>query len=254
MAVYSNFKKISSDAILANSITAAKIQNNAVTAIKIDNNAVTNSKILDGEININKLESTLDFSGKTISYRPISDSDISAGAAIDSSKIGGLGSLAGLNSVNAATIADGAIDNTNKFASGSRFHSAVFMGAVNGNPGAAQAYVQWNTNTNSDTSVFETNSTGNLGLKIKKAGNIIWYWTNEVNGGSNTSSYVYVSQFINGSNIGSQLISQSSEWDCISICGAYQCNANDNLEHKFEARVTSAGGWSQLMVRWVGFV
>jgi hypothetical protein len=254
MAVYGNFKKISSDAILDNAITAAKIQNNAINTAKIGNNAVSSAKILDGVVSTEKLASTLDLSSKTVSYRSILNSDIDASAGIATSKISGLGTLATLNSVNSATIADGSIDNVNKFATGARFHSAVFMGQVSGNPGASQTYVQWTTNTNSDTSIFETNTTGNLGLKIKKAGQIIWYWTNEVNGGSNTSSYVYVSQFINGSVIGRQLISQSSEWDCISICGAYSCNANDNLEHKFESRVTSAGGWSQLMVRWVGFI
>jgi hypothetical protein len=252
MADYGAFKKIKSDAIINGSITANKLASDSITTAKINNGAVSSSKILSGEVGVNQLDSSLDLNSKTITYRPLTNADFSSSAAISTSKISGLGTLATLNSVGASQIDNGAINSTNFFTSGSRFHSAVFMGQTSGNPGSTQSYINFIQNSNSDSSVFELVTTGNFGVKIKRAGQFVFYFTNEMITNTN-SGYVTVTSRINSSIIGYQLISSHTEWDCISICGAYVNNANDDFQLKFESG-TSASSWSQLQIHWVGFI
>lgn len=116
MATYGSYKKIGADAIIDGSITAADIAAGAVTAVKIGNGAVTEAKIGSGAVTQAKigsgavgtteLGSTIDLSGKTVTYRPIADADINAGAAISTSKISGAISSIGSNGLAQSAFTD----------------------------------------------------------------------------------------------------------------------------------------------------
>lgn len=80
MANYNSFKKINSEAIVDNSLTADDIGPNAVTSAKLGNNAATASKFAGGAVTSAKLANTLDISTKNVTYRPIIDGDIDTGA------------------------------------------------------------------------------------------------------------------------------------------------------------------------------
>lgn len=94
MADYNSFKKINSEAIVDDSIAATDIGTGQVTTGKIAPSAVATDKFASGAVSGDKLASTLDISGKTVTYRPIVDGDIAndaiagtqmqSGAVIDS--------------------------------------------------------------------------------------------------------------------------------------------------------------------------
>lgn len=77
MASYSSFKKINSEAIIDSAVIGAKLAALAVTANKINANAVATADIQDGAVGTGQISSTLDFSGKTVSYRPFINADFS---------------------------------------------------------------------------------------------------------------------------------------------------------------------------------
>ena len=87
MASYNSFKRINSDAIVDGSLTNVDIQTGQVTSAKIQNGAVTSVKFADGNVTTDKLNSTLDISGKTVTYRPIVDNDINTSADIGGDKL-----------------------------------------------------------------------------------------------------------------------------------------------------------------------
>jgi hypothetical protein len=99
MATYGSYKKISADSIVvgtiatadiaATTVTASKIANGAVGTSQLINNAVTAAKIANGAVGTSQLASTIDLSSKTVTYRPIANADISATAAITTSKLVG---------------------------------------------------------------------------------------------------------------------------------------------------------------------
>lgn len=80
MANYNSFKKINSQAIVDDSVTANDIGAGQVTSGKIANQAIDGDKIAANAVSGAKLASTLDISGKTVTYRPIVNADISNGA------------------------------------------------------------------------------------------------------------------------------------------------------------------------------
>ncbi len=80
MASYNSFKKINSEAIVDDSITAGDIGTESVSSAKIANNAVEQEKFSSGAVSSDKLASNLDISGKTVTYRPIVDGDFNNGA------------------------------------------------------------------------------------------------------------------------------------------------------------------------------
>jgi len=99
MATYGSFKKIPADAIVSQSIatadiadatvTAAKIANAAVGTTQLINSSVTAANIDTAAVGTTQLASTIDLSGKTVTYRPILNADVSATAAIATSKLSG---------------------------------------------------------------------------------------------------------------------------------------------------------------------
>lgn len=87
MATYNSFKRIATDSFVPGAVTAAKIATDAVTTAKINNNAIATTDIADGSVGTSQLASSLDLSAKTVTYRPIINSDISNTANIGSAKI-----------------------------------------------------------------------------------------------------------------------------------------------------------------------
>lgn len=86
MATYSSFKKITSDAIVDGAIVAADIASDTIPASAITNGNVPAAAI-SGTVTSAKLAATIDLSGKTVTYRPILNSDFSASAAIAGAKL-----------------------------------------------------------------------------------------------------------------------------------------------------------------------
>ena len=86
MATYSSFKKIDSAAIVDGAIIAADIAAATVPTAAIDAQAVTSAK-MTSSVTSAKIASTIDLSGKTVTYRSIVDADISASAAIAGAKL-----------------------------------------------------------------------------------------------------------------------------------------------------------------------
>lgn len=87
MATYSSFKKIKADSIIDNSIQAADIANDAITSGKFASGAITVDKIAPGAVGTTQLNSTVDLTGKTVTYRAITDADVSSSAGIAAGKL-----------------------------------------------------------------------------------------------------------------------------------------------------------------------
>ena len=89
MALYSAFKKIDSFAVVDLQIQTVDIENDTVQSAKIADGAVTAAKIASGAVTSDKLSASLDLSSKTVTYRPIVNSDLSSSAGITSGKLAG---------------------------------------------------------------------------------------------------------------------------------------------------------------------
>lgn len=87
MATYNSFKKIDSVALTNLTLLTEDITDNNITSSKIVNDAVTTNKIADGAVSSDKLANSLNFSTKTITYRPIVNADISNTASIAGGKL-----------------------------------------------------------------------------------------------------------------------------------------------------------------------
>lgn len=87
MANYSQFKKIASDSIIDGEITGNKFASNSVTTDKINSNAVSTADIGAGAVGTTELASSIDLSGKTVTYRPIVNADIDGAAVIAGAKL-----------------------------------------------------------------------------------------------------------------------------------------------------------------------
>ena len=81
MPSYSSFKKISSEAIVDQTIQSGDIANTTIVTGDIQDNAVVAGK-MSGVVTSAKLNATIDLSGKTVTYRGIVNADISASAGI----------------------------------------------------------------------------------------------------------------------------------------------------------------------------
>jgi hypothetical protein len=86
MATYSSFKKIDSDAIVDDTIAAGDIAGNTVPAAAITASNVP-SAAFSGTVTSAKLAATIDLSGKSVTYRAITNADVSASAAIAGAKL-----------------------------------------------------------------------------------------------------------------------------------------------------------------------
>lgn len=87
MATYSSFKKITTDSIVNNSINEIDISDNAVTSGKFAPDSITSAKIGNGAVGGTQLSSTINISDKTVTYRSITNADISSGANITATKL-----------------------------------------------------------------------------------------------------------------------------------------------------------------------
>lgn len=88
MANYQSFKKINADAIVDGSVTVNDVADNAVSTGKFATSAVTTEKFQNSSVGADELTGTLDISGKTVTYRPIVNGDISGSAGISGTKLG----------------------------------------------------------------------------------------------------------------------------------------------------------------------
>lgn len=89
MASYNSFKRINSEAIIDGEVVGSEIASSTVTPDELADGAITEEKILDGAVTTAKLSSNVDLSGKTVTYRPIVNGDVSSSAAIAGSKFAG---------------------------------------------------------------------------------------------------------------------------------------------------------------------
>lgn len=87
MAVYSSFKKIDSNAIIDLDLQTADLADEAVDTAAIGDDQVTAAKFATGAVTSAKLDSTLDLSSKTVTYRPLVNNDVSNSAAIAGNKL-----------------------------------------------------------------------------------------------------------------------------------------------------------------------
>jgi len=88
MATYSSFKKIAADGLVANTIVTGNIAPNTITATNIANNAVP-STAMSGVVTSANLATSINLSGKTVTYRPIVNADISGSAGISGTTLAG---------------------------------------------------------------------------------------------------------------------------------------------------------------------
>ena len=87
MASYSSFKKISSTAIIDGEVKDADVAVGTLSSSDIA--SISSGKIANNAISAaDKLASTVDLSTKTVTYRPITNNDISNSANIAANKIG----------------------------------------------------------------------------------------------------------------------------------------------------------------------
>lgn len=99
MATYGSYKKIVSDSVVDGTIVANNIAPGEIKAADIANN----------QIGTTELASTLNLSGKTMTYRALTNADISGSAAIAASKFTGFATSATTDTTNAGNITSGTL-------------------------------------------------------------------------------------------------------------------------------------------------
>jgi hypothetical protein len=87
MATYGSFKRIANDSIIDGTIQAGDIADNAAIAGDFAPNSVTATEIGSGAVGTTQLASSIDISGKTVTYRTVVDGDIASGAGIAAGKL-----------------------------------------------------------------------------------------------------------------------------------------------------------------------
>lgn len=80
MATYSGFKRIASDSIIGETLNTEDFANNAVAAGKISPGAVTTAKIADQAVGAAQLDTAVNLSGKSVTYRSIVNNDLTDGS------------------------------------------------------------------------------------------------------------------------------------------------------------------------------
>jgi hypothetical protein len=103
MATYSSFKKINAEAIIDGAVTSSALGTNSIGTAAFASGSVRTADIIDGAVGTTQLASTLDLSAKTMTYRPIVNSDI-ASAAVGGAQLasGAIASNLGYTPVNKA--------------------------------------------------------------------------------------------------------------------------------------------------------
>lgn len=87
MPTYNSFKRIDAEAIIDGSIAAGDVADNSAVTGKFATDSVTASKIGTGAVGATQLGASVDLSGRTVTYRPIVDGDISSGAGITADRM-----------------------------------------------------------------------------------------------------------------------------------------------------------------------
>jgi hypothetical protein len=87
MATYSSFKRIATDSFIDGSVAAVDIASNAVTNGKFATNAIISEKFATGSVGATQLATEVDLSTRSVTYRQITDSDISNTAGINSTRL-----------------------------------------------------------------------------------------------------------------------------------------------------------------------
>lgn len=80
MATYSSFKKITSESVIDGAISTAKLADLSITSAKIADGAIATADLADGAVGTTQLASSVDLSGKTVTYRAITTGDLADGA------------------------------------------------------------------------------------------------------------------------------------------------------------------------------
>jgi hypothetical protein len=78
MATYSSFKKINSEAIIDGAITGTAFGTDSIVTAAFDSASVRTADIADGAVGTTQLASTVNLSGKTVTYRAIVNADIAS--------------------------------------------------------------------------------------------------------------------------------------------------------------------------------
>lgn len=86
MATYGSFKKIESESIIDGAVTGTTLATDSVTTVEFANASVRTSDIQAGAVGTTQLASTVDLSGKTVTYRPLVSNDFTNGS-IDGGKL-----------------------------------------------------------------------------------------------------------------------------------------------------------------------
>lgn len=162
MATYSSFKKINTEAIIDGAVTGSALATNGITnSNDLANASVRITDIQDGAVGTTQLASTIDLSGKTVTYRAIINNDIAAAA------------------VSGAQLAAGAIATNIGYTpankAGATFTSALRLPA--GSSGTPSTASDGNTNSGiyfaGTDRVDITTAGGNLNNFIKSGSNIM---------------------------------------------------------------------------------
>jgi hypothetical protein len=107
---------------------------------------------------------------------------------------------------------------------------------------------------NIDNDVFEIMTTGDYGVKIKKAGVVQVHVTQDIRT-SGSTSYARAYIDLNGNNKYTQLITNTNgEWDSIVIAGNIACEENDIIKVKFNASdilAIDSTSWNSYSFTWI---
>jgi hypothetical protein len=137
--------------------------------------------------------------------------------------------------------------------------AANFVGYLSNGPTIVSnntGYASFSQSQNTDAAVFEVVTTGNFGIKFKKAGIITWNYDQDIIavGGS----YCYLIAYVDGSSVAQTLIAPTGGfWDGMHNGGSYSVSANQVLTFNWFSAGSDItgmdnGAWGPLSITWMG--